>query len=89
MTDWSSSRVPGEQAPPGLVTLTVVLRSQEVEDLEDQARVDNISVTDCIRRSLELGRIAWEEQRKGGRLLIQSSGGELRPIRFRSPAEPR
>lgn len=81
MAEWPSSRSPGESVPPGRVKLTVVLTSEEVEVLEQQANADGISVTDVIRRSIEVGRIAWEAQRRrGARILLQSPDGDLRPI---------
>jgi hypothetical protein len=77
--DWAS-RSPGKPGPRGLVELKVLLTSEEVEDLEFQARADRISVTDCIRRSLAIGRVAWEAQRGKARLMIQGRDGELRPV---------
>jgi hypothetical protein len=84
MADWRGSRYPGESGPPGLVHITVTLTSDEVEDLERQAAADGISVTDVVRRSLALGRIASQAQRKGAKLMISDRGGELRPIELPS-----
>jgi len=84
--EWPSDRRPGEKVAPGPVKVTVVLTTREVENLELQARADGVSVTDCIRRSIALGQIAWEAQRKpGSRLLLETPGGELRPIELLPP----
>ena len=80
--DWLGSRSPGKPTPRGLVEVTVRLTSQEVEQLEEQARADGLTVTDCIRRSIAVGQIAWEAQRKGERLTIQGRDGELRPVKL-------
>jgi hypothetical protein len=83
MSQWpGSSQMPGEPTPKGLVTLTIVVTADEVRVLERQALEDGINVTDCIRRSIAVGQIAWESQRQGNRLVIQTPDGELRPIRI-------
>lgn len=78
--DWLGSRGPSGLGPSGLVQLTVLLTSEEVEQLGEQARTDHITVTDCIRRSLAVGQVAWEAQRRGAKLVIQGRDGELRPV---------
>lgn len=78
--DWATSRAPGGSGRSGLVQLTVLLTTEEVQELEHQANVDRISVTDAIRRSLAIGRVAWEAQRRKARLVIQERGGDLRPV---------
>lgn len=78
--DWRGSRGSSGLGPPGLVHLTVVLTSEEVEQLEDQARTDHLTVTDCIRRSLAVAQVTWEAQRRGAKLMIQGRDGELRPV---------
>jgi hypothetical protein len=78
--DWLGSRGGATPPPRGTVQLTVLLTSEEVEDLERQARADKIAVTDVIRRSLALGRIAWEAQRRKARLVVQERDGQLRPV---------
>lgn len=80
MTQSWDSRVPGSESPDALVQLTVLLTPEEVEQLERQASVDGISVTDVIRRSLAIGRVAWDAQRRKGKLVVQGRDGELRPV---------
>ena len=67
-----------------LVKVTVRLTSEELRQLEYQASVDRITVTDCIRRSLAIGQIAWDAQRRHARLMIQDPEGGLRPIEIPS-----
>jgi hypothetical protein len=88
MTDWSSRGTPGEQAPEELVSVTVLLTSEDVENLDRQAKADRLSVTDCIRRSLAIGHLVWDAQRHhNAKLLLQSPDGELHPLRI--PKAPR
>lgn len=78
--DWLESRSGDAPPPRGTVQLTVLLTSEEVEDLTRQARADKIPVTDVIRRSLALGRIARDAQRRKARLVVQERDGQLRPV---------
>ena len=79
VSSWNS-RVPGSEGPGDLVRLTVLLSPEEVDQLERQASLDDISVTDVIRRSLAIGRVAWDAQRRKGKLMVQDRDGELRPV---------
>lgn len=78
-SSWDS-RVPGSEGPGDLVRLTVLLTPEEVEELQRQASADSISVTDVIRRSLAIGRVAWDAQRRKGKLMVKDRNGELRPV---------
>jgi len=80
MTERWDLRTPGAEERDALVALTVLLTPEEVKQLERQASVDGISVTDVIRRSLAIGRVAWDAQSHKGRLMVQGRDGELRPV---------
>jgi hypothetical protein len=68
------------------VTVTVILSSEEVDQIENQAKDDGISPTDAIRRSIQLGQVAWEASRRGAQLLLRERSGEIRTIDFRTQA---
>ncbi len=82
--DWAASRDSGGPGPTGLVKLTVNLTTEELSQLRFQAKVDHITVTDAIRRSLAIGQIAWEAQHRKARLMIREGNGELRPVEIPS-----
>ena len=85
MTEWPQQRRPGYGEPePGPVTLTVVIPSEEVQNLERQAREDGISVTEAIQRSLVIGHLVWIASRSGGRAFIQETDGSVREIEMSS-----
>ena len=77
-------RLPPGTPSGGNVKLTVVVQSRHLRELERLAQADGTSITDAIQRALELGMVCWNAVRKGERVLIQGSNGELREISFRS-----
>jgi hypothetical protein len=64
------------------VKLTVVLTEEDLANLERQSQVDRIPKSDCIRRSLQIGQVAWEAQRRGAQLTIRERDGQLRPVQL-------
>jgi len=62
------------------VKVTVNLTKEDLETLREQADKDGITVTDAMRRSIGIGRIAAEAKQKGHKLLVEGDDGALRQI---------
>jgi hypothetical protein len=62
------------------VKLTVNLTQDDLNTLREQAASEGITVTDALRRSIAVGRIAARAKAQGQKLLVQGEDGELRQI---------
>lgn len=62
------------------VKVTVNLTKEDLDTLKEQADKDGITMTDALRRSIGVGRIAADAKKKGHRLLVESDDGTLRQI---------
>jgi hypothetical protein len=90
MTSFPDPTPPGKAVnlPPdakqaGQANVTVNLSYRQLQDLHDQATFDGITLTEAIRRSIEVGQLAWDASRRGGRLLVDDGHGSLREIDIR------
>jgi hypothetical protein len=64
-----------------LSRLTVTLRSEEIEALKRLASERGVSLTDVLRRALAYYKLADENERAGGTLLLKGPDNALREVR--------
>jgi hypothetical protein len=62
------------------VKITVNINEDELSDLRRQAEKDGITVTDALRRSIAVGRIAAQAKNRGQKILVEDGQGDLRQI---------
>jgi hypothetical protein len=62
------------------VKVTVNLTQEDVDELRRQAAVDDITMTDAIRRAIAIGKLVSTAADNGEKVLIRSRNGETRQI---------
>ncbi len=62
------------------VKVTVNLTEEDVNELKRQAEVDNITMTDAIRRAIAIGKLVTTAAENDEKVLIRSRNGETRQI---------
>jgi hypothetical protein len=62
------------------VKVTVNLTQEDVDELKRQAAVDDITMTDAIRRAIAIGKLVTTAAENDEKVLIRSRNGETRQI---------
>ena len=62
------------------VKVTVNLTQEDVDELKRQAAVDDITMTDAIRRAIAIGKLVTTAAKNDEKVLIRSRNGETRQI---------
>jgi hypothetical protein len=60
------------------VKVTVNLTEDEVRELREQAEASGITLTDALRRSIAVGKIAYEAKRDRKKLIVEDASGRDR-----------
>ena len=65
----------------GVITkLSVNLPTESIERLKDYAKANNITMTEALRRALGIQCFLENEVSKGGKILIETKGGDMRQL---------
>jgi hypothetical protein len=62
------------------VKVTVNLTQEDVDELKRQAAVDDITMTDAIRRAIAIGKLVTTAAENDEKVLIRNRNGETRQI---------
>ena len=75
---------PIEVPTEGDVKVTVLLSARQIAELRDEARRNGVSVTEVIRKAVDVSVVVLKAVGRGERLLIQSRDGAVREIDIRA-----